>query len=133
MELYGSDLIIPGMELRPQEEVSLHVRRDEGMLSAGGQKSASSQGPTALPQDSFTQYIFSGPFVLGSAVLNMELNRINTSLLLGTFVNVSILGYLVNLAAGRSSPMDPFGPVVVGGGQILAGILIAKPLPAITQ
>jgi hypothetical protein len=63
----------------------------------------------------------------------MEFERVSSSLLLGTFVNVSVLGYLVNLAAGRPTPMDPFGPIVVGGGQVLAGVLIAKPLPAIKQ
>ncbi len=131
--LYADDTIIPGNDLLPSIEPSMHTVRFEGIRNAGGQKSSDAQGPTALPQDSFTQYIFVGPFMLGSALLNMDLGRINMSMLLGTFVNVSVLGYLVNLAAGRENKMDAFGPIIVGGGQVLAGILIAKPLPAIKQ
>lgn len=132
-DLLGNEMLIPGYELLPSAEATLHTRRYEEMQGAGGQKSANAQGPTALPQDSFTQYIFVGPFMLGSALLNMDLSRINMSMLLGTFVNVSVLGYLVNLAAGRENKMDAFGPIIVGGGQVLAGVLIAKPLPAIKQ
>jgi hypothetical protein len=132
-DTYTNDNTIPGNFLLPGIVPSLLQNKTGGPITTGGNKGPTPYGPTALPQDSFSQYILVGPFMLGKAFLNGEINNISLNLLLGSFVNVSVLGYLVNLATGRENKMDPFGPIVVGVGQIMAGILIVKPLPAVNQ
>lgn len=93
-------------------------------VSLASAKPRSSMGDnTSIPQQSFSAYVFTGPFMLGQS-LKAGGAGLNSSVLLGAAVNLSVLGWMVNVATQRPSPMDPFGPFVAGVAQIGAGLLI---------
>lgn len=96
------------------------------LLSSGTKTSAGDAGYVA--QQSYSAYLFTGPFMLGQSLRNNGAG-INTSVLLGSLVNLSVLGWMINVVTQRPTPMDPFGPFVAGVAQVGAGIVIT-PLPS---
>jgi hypothetical protein len=76
-----------------------------------------------MPQASFSTYVFTGPFMIGQSLKNGGAG-LSTSVLLGSAINLSVLGWMINVVTQRPNPMDPFGPFVAGVAQVGAGILI---------
>jgi hypothetical protein len=97
-------------------------------LLAANKPRSSMGDSTYMPQQSFSTYVFTGPFMLGQSIKNSGAG-LNTSILLGSLVNLSVLGWMINVVTQRPNPMDPFGPFVAGVAQIGSGILLV-PLAA---
>jgi hypothetical protein len=120
----------PGTEPRPEREQNLrHPLPKKSFTNPVQKLGADAHAPTVFPQDSFTSYIIAGPLMLGRSLLKSDWSALNGSLLLGSFVNISVAGYIINIMAGKRNKMDPFGPMVAGAGQIIAGLVFPASLP----
>jgi len=124
----------PSTELRPHREQNLRQNDNPASRSPILRANTDIHSATVFPQDSFTTYILSGPFMLGQSLLRKDFTALNGSILLGSFVNISVAGYVVNFVVGKPNKMDPFGPMVVGAGQIISGMIFPRALPtAVTK
>lgn len=115
----------PGYETSPSsaESTTSALATMAPVLAASAPRSSKGDN-TYLPQTSFTTYVFTGPFMLGQSLKNNGAGLMNTSVLLGSLVNLSVLGWMINVVTQRPNPMDPFGPFVAGVAQVGAGIII---------
>jgi hypothetical protein len=119
-------------DLNPGYETSPSLNEDDTSTSSllnlnpvmTGTSPRTSKGDNGYAtQQSFSTYVFTGPFMLGQSLKNNGAG-LNTSVLLGSLVNLTVLGWMINVATQRATPMDPFGPFVAGVAQVGAGILM---------
>ncbi len=118
-----TDSMEPGYETDPTATESAGGTNNLSPLMAGSKPRSAMGDNTYLPQSSFSAYVFTGPFMLGQSLKNGG-SGLNTSVLLGSLVNLSVLGWMINVVTQRPNPMDPFGPFVAGVAQVGAGIVI---------
>lgn len=121
----STDDYSPGYETDPSSaESTASTMMSLNAVTAANTPRTSKGDNTYLPQSSFTTYVFTGPFMLGQSLKNNGAGLMNTSVLLGSLVNLSVLGWMINVVTQRPNPMDPFGPFVAGVAQVGAGIII---------
>lgn len=120
----------PDVEVPPDLEIDMTVPLSSAIPAAPiyNRTNVPKKTSESQPTD-YASVIFTGPFLLGQALKKGQTSSVDKAVLLGTFVNLAVLGWVINSVSGRPAPLDPFGIFVAGAAQVTAGILIT-PLPA---
>lgn len=68
--------------------------------------------------------IFLGPYEIGQALRQGNAASLPRDVWLGALINVIVTGWILNMTVDRPSPLDPFGLLASGGGQVAFGLFL---------